>query len=306
MSVWVVVALATATVGFGFFGGALARSRIGRVTPWLWALLAITGTHFVTLREPAGMRMLLLVTVTFIAMKLVVLVADSARSGSSVGPLRWVAFAVAWPGMRPVTLNKQAGTIRDAGQHAAWGLGNVVFGMALVEGALLLNESGASRWATTPQLLAGCSFVLHFGVFRLVVALWRALGFDRRPLFRAPILARSLREFWGSRWNLAFSEMLQETVYRPLQGRWGRSQARFASFGVSGLLHEVAISVPVGGGYGLPTVYFLLQGWLVHLEAAAKTPRGRVLVLAQILIPILLVAHLPFLRGIVWPWLPAS
>jgi hypothetical protein len=32
--------------------------------------------------------------------------------------------------------------------------------------------------------------------------------------------------------------------------------AHLAAFAVSGLLHELAISLPVGAGYGGPTAYF--------------------------------------------------
>jgi alginate O-acetyltransferase complex protein AlgI len=48
--------------------------------------------------------------------------------------------------------------------------------------------------------------------------------------------------------------------------------AMFAVFVVSGLIHELVISVPAGAGYGLPSAYFLLQGIGVVLE---RGPVGR-------------------------------
>jgi alginate O-acetyltransferase complex protein AlgI len=90
--------------------------------------------------------------------------------------------------------------------------------------------------------------------------------------------------------------MLSVTVHRPLARRFGRAAGVAASFVASGLLHELAISVPAGGGYGLPTIYFIVHGALV-----AGGVRGRALTLMALLIPLPLLFHAPFLRAIVIP-----
>lgn len=302
----ILLSLVATTLGAGLFGRGLARAASGRRGTWLWVAFGVGVTHVVTLAEPPGVRMLFLISITFVTMKLVVLVASYARGSKPLTPWLWLLFALAWPGMRPDVLRKRTAEPPKLGGHLAWGLGCTGLGIVLMQAAILLSSHWESRWGPTALLLTGCSLVLHFGCFRIVVAGWRALRFDCRPVFRAPILATSLGEFWGKRWNVGFTEMLQEAVYRPLLRTSGRTQARLASFAVSGLLHEIAISLPVGGGYGLPTAYFVLQGWLVHRENDSLPRRRRILVALQLLIPIPLLAHLPFLRGVVWPWLSLS
>src|SRR5207248_6050770 len=100
-------------------------------------------------------------------------------------------------------------------------------------------------------LLAGLSLLLHFVIFNILAGLWRRAGVACNPLFRAPLRSTSLGEFWGRRWNLAFAEMTAIGVYRPLTGHVGRTAALFVAFLFSGLLHELAITVPVQAAYGL-------------------------------------------------------
>src|SRR5690606_24532884 len=65
-------------------------------------------------------------------------------------------------------------------------------------------------------LMTGFSLLVHFGCFSLLAAAWRIAGFDTRALFRAPLHAQTLAEFWGRRWNLAYSEMIALCVIRPV------------------------------------------------------------------------------------------
>ena len=91
------------------------------------------------------------------------------------------------------------------------------------------------------MLLPGLSLIVHFGVFDVLAGAGGRAGVDCTPLFRSPLRSASLGEFWGRRWNLAFSEMTALAVYQPLVLRIGRRPALAASFLGSGLLHELAI-----------------------------------------------------------------
>jgi alginate O-acetyltransferase complex protein AlgI len=178
----------------------------------------------------------------------------------------------------------------------------------LVMLARLAWTSSGSRLLASILLLPGLSLLLHFGLCNLLAGAWRLRGVACDALFRAPLRSRDLGEFWARRWNLAFSEMTAVAVYRPLAERLGRGPALMAGFALSGLLHEMAISVPVRAGFGLPLLYFVLQGALVLAErgrARAGQRRsgwpGRAWMLFWLALPLPMLFHRPFLAGVIWP-----
>jgi alginate O-acetyltransferase complex protein AlgI len=76
---------------------------------------------------------------------------------------------------------------------------------------------------------------------------------------RNPLSSETVAEFWGGRWNLAFKQLVYPFLYSPLKLRIGSTRAMVVTFLVSGLIHEIVISLPANGGWGLPTLYFLIQ-----------------------------------------------
>lgn len=297
-------------LGYGIGNGPPARWR--RPVAWLQVL---SGTLFVerlTAEQPAGFRMLCLVLVLILSLKAVVLV-ESRRDGEPpLSPVRWLCFAALWLGMRPAVFARRNGKTRaDAGSLLRRALGWLLLGLACLAAARWLwSAAFATHLVATLCLLAGLSMVLHFGLINLLVAWWRRWGFDCRPLMRTPLAARSLGEFWSRRWNLAFSEMAALSIFRPLAGLVGRKTAVFAGFLASGVLHELAISVPVGAGYGLPTLYFALHGLLVLGEKGLEHSGWSIAhagwlahlwTLGWLLLPLPLLFHPWFLDGVAWP-----
>jgi membrane bound O-acyltransferase family protein len=310
--VWIGLAILSLTLALGFAISRLVSPRVARVAAWSLVTLAFAAAERLTAGEPAGFRMLGILGALLFGMKAVVTVEERLATGAALSPLRWLAFAAAWPGMRPSLF----ATLGTRSLPGGWRLiGNGLVRLAV--GALLFLAArrawaADSVFVATALALPALSLMLHFGIFNLLAGGWRLLGARCDSLFKAPLRSRSLTEFWGRRWNLAFSEMTALGIYRPLQPRVGRPAAMAAAFVASGLLHEIAISLPVGRGFGLPLSYFALHGLLrlaeQRLERAGHPVSrrawiGRAWTLFWLVVPLPILFHRPFLVGVVWPLL---
>jgi alginate O-acetyltransferase complex protein AlgI len=159
--------------------------------------------------------------------------------------------------------------------------------------------------------MIGLAFGLHFGLFHLLSLAWRSRGVDAPRLMDAPLRAKSLAEFWGRRWNLGFSVPARRLLFQPLAARMGNARAALAVFLVSGWLHELVISLPARGGFGLPTAYFALQGVAGIFERSAvgrrwglgRGWRGGLFTLAITGGPVFWLFHPPFARRVILPFL---
>lgn len=143
--------------------------------------------------------------------------------------------------------------------------------------------------------------LLHFGVFALLAGIFRRAGFKVEPIMKAPWMAKSLGEFWGPRWNRAFSDWARHHIFRPLVRRWGTMRGTIAGFLASGFAHELVISLPARGGFGLPTLYFLLQAGVLLAQRRNPTLRSRFLTLATVLLPAPLLFHPLFVERVFAP-----
>jgi hypothetical protein len=159
--------------------------------------------------------------------------------------------------------------------------------------------------------MAGIALVLHFGIFHLLSCAWRRAGVDARPLMDWPVASASVSEFWGRRWNTAFRDLTHRFLFRPLVPWLGAGRAAVAAFTLSGLVHELVISIPAGAGHGGPTLFFVIQGLATLVErsptgrrlAPGGGWRGRVFTMLVILGPAAALFHRPFAVEIVVPFL---
>ena len=140
-------------------------------------------------------------------------------------------------------------------------------------------------WIVTPvagefnQYLAawlgmfGIISILHFGLFHAVALAWRSQGVGAVPLMQSPALSTSLSAFWSERWNTGFNQLAHDLVFRFVYRRYGVAVAMLLVFLISGLVHDLVISLPAGRMFGFPTIYFLIQGFGVLIERSKKGRR---------------------------------
>ncbi|MEY2505153.1 MAG: hypothetical protein QOG27_1433 [Verrucomicrobiota bacterium] len=227
-----------------------------------------------------------------------------------VCPFRAFAYLFAWPGM-------DAPRFLSTDSAPATGRSVLIKGAAVASANLLTGTFllfAVARRAADPILagwigMAGVVLILHFGLFALLSAGWRAFRVDAPPIMNAPLRSTSVAEFWGRRWNGAFNDLALGLVFRPMAHRVGVIGATFLSFGVSGLIHELVISLPAGAGFGLPTGYFVVQGLAVVIQRQAAAFRGAVsgwlFTVIVVAAPAYWLFHPPFVRRVVVPFLQA-
>lgn len=280
---------------------------------WLWgSALLLIGILAELSSLPGHVKMCLVALSVFVVLKCESLRAFVAteRTVSVQEKLLWFA---AWPGFDARSFITRQTTIGPARGEWYFTWFKVLIGLSLwlgVAPVLLPHSTMAAGWAA----MIGIVVTLHFGLLHLVALFWRARGRDVTPIMNAPIVSESLSEFWGRRWNVAFRDFAHYSVFKPAARKWSAATATWVSFVFSGLVHELAISIPAGGGYGLPLAYFLLQGIGVWLERTLSrrgiTVRGGLRgwsFAALFLIPCaVFLFHPPFVRNVILPLIPSG
>ena len=235
------------------------------------------------------------------------------RAQAVEAPLRRsLGYLLLWPGMNARSF---LGSSRNdaspfVGEWLA-AFAKTAFGLFLVLGVvpLALDQVLLAGWAG----MAGMAFIFHFGIFHVLSLSWRRGGIDAEPIMKAPIAASSLSDFWGRRWNLAFRDLARAYVFRPFVRRLGVPGATMAVFVVSGIVHDLVISLPARSGWGLPTLYFVIQGFGLLFERSRFGRRigfgtgygGRLFCLVVTLGPVWMLFHPPFVERVVIPMLTA-
>jgi len=163
---------------------------------------------------------------------------DSRPTGrAGARPSRALAYLIAWPGMDAAAFLDITGRPAPPLAHEWFAaIVKLIAGIALLFGLarLFAHHPLAAGWIG----MIGTILTLHFGLFYLLSLAWRRAGVDAQPLMNAPLLATSLADFWGRRWNAGFHILAREHVFEPLRRILGATGALLATFLVSGLIHD--------------------------------------------------------------------
>jgi alginate O-acetyltransferase complex protein AlgI len=227
--------------------------------------------------------------------------------------MRSLAYLLAWPGMDADTfLDPRVQPDRPRLKEWLWATTKTVLGIVLIwviARRIPAEQSLLRGWIG----LFGLIFLLHFGSFHLLALFWQMNGVNAAPIMSSPILSKTLSEFWGKRWNLGFRQLAHEFIFTPLQRHTGASVAGLLVFVASGLIHDLVISVPARGGYGLPTGYFIVQGLGVMFERSTAARRlglqkglpTRIFTLIVTAAPAFWLFHPPFVHRVIIPFMQA-
>jgi hypothetical protein len=223
---------------------------------------------------------------------------------------RQLAYLFAWPGLDAPAFLQTPSRYRPALGDWLFALGKLGFGVTLIGicvPRLPADQELLRGWVG----IVGVGFILHFGLFHVLSLLWQTLGVNAKPLMNWPIVASSVSDFWGQRWNMAFRDLTHRFLCRPLTARFGAKPALVIGFLFSGIVHDLVLSLPTGAGYGRPTLFFLLQAAAILLERSTLGRRlglghglrGWAFALLVLVGPVFLLFHPPFVRAVVVPFL---
>ncbi len=247
-----------------------------RLSGWM-VLLALVGcANFALIEHHAVSRMVGICCVLLASMK--GLVYAEWAVGQRLPLLRYLVFAILWFGMDP-------GTFQHRRAGLSWKNDVFIGSILMMIGTLGAWLVWAMEWHQILIMFLPMSLGFHFGALRVLKGGLRVAGFPVRTLFPNVLKAQGVSDFWSRRWNVGYSQMMQRLVGRPIETRYGTHAGMMAIFLASGLLHELAITLPVRAGFGLPTLYFTLHGILTLIEKKTGRQFGKIPALLAVMAP---------------------
>lgn len=270
-------ALIAAGIAAGPLLAPLKSTSLRRVLGWALLALLVLSSHLILLDQGPVLRMFGICCVLLAGMKGLVYAEWARRERLTLA--NYLVFAICWFGMDPASFRR-----RKAG--LSWRRDLEIGVLLTVLGLVGCWLVWAMDWRHILLMFVPMSLAFHFGILRLLKTALRVAGYPARTLFPNVLEAQGLGDFWSRRWNVGYSHMMQRLVGRPVSSVAGESAGIFAVFIGSGILHELAITLPVQAGYGLPTLFFTGHGLLTVLERTWGRPLGRIPALLAVALPL--------------------
>ena len=288
--IWVIPLLVVAGIAAGPVLANVKIAWVRRLVGWLVLGAMVTGADFALAGDDPVLRMVGICCVLLGAMKGLVYAEWAGAERLTI--LRYGVFAFCWFGMDPASFRTRRGGLTWRSDVKS----GLLLMMAGTLGAWLV---WAMEWRQILIMFIPMSLGFHFGALRVLKGGLRAAGFPVRTLFPNVLETHGIGDFWSRRWNVGYSQMMQRLVGRPVEALAGRNAGTMAIFVASGLLHELAITLPVRSGFGLPTGYFILHGILALLEKWRGRAFGKIPALLAVVLPLGLLFPPAFQSGVI-------
>ncbi len=210
-------------------------------------------------------------------------IVDLARMRGRLSTLQRAIFVIALIDTRNLRWSRPRLDLAALTKPVIW----APIGLAALWATGEFHDLPPLRWLLGALVVYALGEALE-GLLRGVLGM---LGAETPSLHRDPIAARSLREFWGERWNLVVNRWLRTHCFLPLARRRRPVLGLALAFLASAALHAwfigVALGLTMAASMGL---YFLIQGLLLAIEgplgvARWREPLGRAWMLACTLLP---------------------
>jgi hypothetical protein len=273
-------------------------------------VLPITALLLVPPRWPRWSLMWLMALAIYIGCKWLTWRRTPHRSASL---RRQLCYLVFWPGMDAVAfLNPRVQTAKPKIGEWLFALTKFILGFILLYGWAKHYPPADPYWLGWVGM-TGIILLLHFGSFHLISCAFRQAIIEAAPLMKWPLTSVRLSDYWGIGWNTAFRDLTHRFLFRPLARRFGAANSLWIGFFVSGLVHDAVISIPARGGYGGPTLFFMIQALGLMIERTqfgrniglGAGIRGWLFTMAFLLLPAPLLFHVPFVTRIIVPFMHA-
>jgi hypothetical protein len=228
---------------------AFALSFVGLALPWL--------------AEPPWLRFLTALAAAMTVFRALDLLRDPRQW--SAGRRLWLMFAVF--DSREARFVPPALERRVLAMAVGFAALATAAGMVIVRTDVLLV-----RWLAGVVFVYACADCAGHTMHTLM----RAIGVGMPPFHEHPILARSLTEFWGARWNLTVRALLDRHAFRPLARRRMARLGLAAAFALSAVLHFYLLLAALGPRWALWWLaFFSIHGALVLVENRLGVTRWR-------------------------------